>query len=310
MKSGTTYLADLLATHPSIFMCFPKEPCSFVDPEHLRVLWPSAWAQHYWEKEESYLNLFRAAGDATVIGEASVYYTHLPLASGVPERIRQFSPNARFIYIMRDPIERTISHYWHRVRWHDEGRPLMDALKNDPQYRDVSYYAMQIKPYLDIFGQNQIMALTLEELLSDRSRVLKTLFHWLDVDPFFEAPLISPQNVTPDRLTKPIWNGILQRIRHRNQLVRRAIDLIPNAARRPIAQALRRPVRRVDDGNKNAMPYLRPIQQKQTEELSQMIGRTFPEWTTLNYSNYAIQQVHDIGREHLAVRQDTSEELA
>src|SRR5579863_331121 len=152
MKSGTTYLADLLATHPSIFMCSPKEPCHFVHPEQLKFLWPGAWAKRYWANQEAYLSLFRTAGAAAVIGEASVYYTHLPLASGVPERIHQFCPYARFIYIMRDPVERTISHYWHRVRWHEEGRSSIEAVKNDPQYRDVSYYAMQLKPYLDLFG--------------------------------------------------------------------------------------------------------------------------------------------------------------
>lgn len=310
MKSGTTYLADLLAAHPSIFMCFPKEPCFFVDPEQLRILWPWAWAQRYWEHEESYLGLFGTAGAATIIGEASVYYAHFPLASGVPERIHRFNPNARFIYIVRDPIERTISHYWHRVRWHEEGRPLMDAIKADPQYMDVSYYAMQLKPYLDIFARNQIMTLTFEDLIRDPGQVLKTLFRWLDVDPLFEAPLISAQNVTPDKLTKPIWSGMLHRIRHKNRLVRRAIDLVPSAARRPIARALRRPVGRVDDGTKNAIQHLRPTQQKQIEELSQMIGRNFPEWHTLNYTGNIIQQAYDIGREPLAMRQDISDELA
>ena len=52
-------------------------------------------------------------------------YTKQPLVKGVPEKIRKFNPESRLIYIMRDPIQRTISHYWHRVRWEGEWRPIL-----------------------------------------------------------------------------------------------------------------------------------------------------------------------------------------
>jgi hypothetical protein len=45
MKSGTTYLCDLLAAHPEIFMSSPKEPCHFVDPKVLLRAWPGQWDQ-------------------------------------------------------------------------------------------------------------------------------------------------------------------------------------------------------------------------------------------------------------------------
>jgi hypothetical protein len=109
MKSGTTYLWNLLSSHPSIFMCRPKEPSYFVEPGQLQKLSYGIWRQGYWKSEEAYLKLFRSAGIATILGEASSYYLHLPFASGVPERICQFNPDARLIYLMRDPIERTIS---------------------------------------------------------------------------------------------------------------------------------------------------------------------------------------------------------
>jgi hypothetical protein len=117
MKSGTTFLWSLLASHPSIFLSRPKEPSYFVDPIQLRELKPWFWERGYWRSEELYLSLFQTAHGAKIVGEASVYYTHLPLASGVVERISQFNPDARLIYVMRDPIARTISHYWRRARY-------------------------------------------------------------------------------------------------------------------------------------------------------------------------------------------------
>jgi hypothetical protein len=116
MKSGTTLLWKLLGSHPSVYMSTLKEPCYFVEPTQLRKFQPLAWRQGYWRSQEHYLQLFRSRRKEAFAGEASGYYTHLPDATGVAERIWRFDPNARLIYIMRDPVERTISHYWHKVK--------------------------------------------------------------------------------------------------------------------------------------------------------------------------------------------------
>ena len=87
MKSGTTYLRRLLASHPDIFMCEPDEPSYFVDPRQLKVIWRDMWERGFWRSEAHYLQLFRSAGDAMIVGEASTNYTKLPLMAGVPEKI-------------------------------------------------------------------------------------------------------------------------------------------------------------------------------------------------------------------------------
>jgi hypothetical protein len=170
MKSGTTYPNKLLAAHPAIFMCSPEEPSYFVDPGQLRTLWPEAWDLGFWRGEERYLRLFRSAGDAVFLGEASTNYTKRQLVSGVPERIHAFNPDARFIYIMRDPVERTISHYWHMVRYHAERRPILETIRTEPQYLDVSHYAMQLVPFLELFGRDRVAVLTFERLSRVRRR--------------------------------------------------------------------------------------------------------------------------------------------
>jgi hypothetical protein len=83
MKSGTSYLPALLASHPSIVMSDPKEPCAFVEPVQLRALWRWAWDQGYWRDRERYLQLFESTEGAKITGEGSVYYTHLPLATDI-----------------------------------------------------------------------------------------------------------------------------------------------------------------------------------------------------------------------------------
>ncbi|MBV9286644.1 MAG: sulfotransferase, partial [Hyphomicrobiales bacterium] len=192
MKSGTTFLSKLLDSHPSIFMCKPKEPCYFVEPNQLRKLQPELWRQKYWRSQEDYLKLFRSASNnEAYFGEASVYYTFLPLATGVTARIKRFSPNARLIYIMRDPTERAISHYWHRVLYNSEHRSLQEAIEVDNRYRDISYYAMQLRPYLALFGAEQIRTLTLEELLENKDETVQSIFAWLGLAAPAEVPSLQ-----------------------------------------------------------------------------------------------------------------------
>ena len=128
-----------------------------MEPTQLRAIWPWGWEQCYWKSEERYLELFQRAGAATILGEASVHYTRMRLwRRAFLKSFINLIPPPRIIYVMRDPIERTISHYSHRVRWLGKSRSLSPAIKDDPQYRDVSYYAMQLVPYFKLFGRDQI----------------------------------------------------------------------------------------------------------------------------------------------------------
>jgi Sulfotransferase family len=282
MKSGTTYLNKLLGAHPEIFMCSPEEPSYFVEPGQLRTLWPEAWDQGFWRSEEHYLRLFQDCGDALVLGESSTNYTKGPLVDGVPERIHDFNPDARFIYLMRDPIERTISHYWHMVRYHAERRPMLEAIKTDPQYLDVSHYAMQLMPFLDQFGPEHVAVLTFEQLTRDPVEAMRPLYEWLDVDATLAdaSRFDEAENVTPDVLRMAAWHGALQQLRQ-SRPFRLLTPYLPRRLReRAVRLATRQVERRALDIS-GVVEALRPIQLLQTAALARLVGREFPEWTTL-----------------------------
>jgi hypothetical protein len=281
MKSGTTHLSELLGDHPSIYMSSPKEPCHFVDGTALRKVWPHMWRLGYWRSIDRYLGLFAGAGDAPVIGEASMVYSHLPICSGVAQRIVAFSPQARFIYIMRDPVERTISHYWHRVRWWGERRSMLAAIRSDPQYTDVSHYARQLKEYLRLVGPERIYTLTYEALLVNSANQMSRLYAWLNVDPSFRSARIGiPTNERPDVVEQARGLGLLDLVRHSPTYVKMA-PYIPRAVRRLAARLAVRIVRPAEVPIAQVEAYLRAHQQPQTEELSALLNRSFPEWTTL-----------------------------
>lgn len=281
MKSGTTYLSDLLGQHPAVFMCVPKEPCYFADSRVLRRAWPYMWRHGYWRGADRYLRLFAAAGDKTILGEASTVYSQIPLYSGVPERIQEFSPNARFIYIMRDPVDRAISHYWFRVRWWREQRPMLTAMRNDPHYRSVSHYARQLQEYVRHFALERIYTLTYEALVADPLGELNRLYGWLGIDPTFRPTRLGlASNVRPDVVRQVRGFGLLDRLRH-TSLYGRLEPYIPDAARHLGDRLAARSVRPAEAMLGEVLEYLRPLQVSETEELSALLNRGFPEWNTL-----------------------------
>ena len=59
---------------------------------------------------------FETSRKVSVWGEASPGYTHHPVFQGVPQRMHSVVPGARLIQIVRDPMKRHLSHYFHQLR--------------------------------------------------------------------------------------------------------------------------------------------------------------------------------------------------
>jgi hypothetical protein len=282
MKSATTYVSDLLREHPAVFMSSPKEPCHFVDGSVLRKAWPHMWGLGYWRSVDRYLELFAGAGDAQLIGEASTTYSQAPMFSGVPERILEFSPEARFIYVMRDPVERTISHYWHRVRFWGERRSLDTAVRIDPQYVDTSHYAMQLGMYLRHAPRERIYVVTYEALLADPARQVRDIYTWLGVDPAYRPSSLNiPTNVMPAVVEQVRGGGVLDHFR-RGRLYAKFDRYVPRVIRRLGSQLAVRRVTPAEVPVNAVKDYLRSVQRHQVNELCSLLNRTFPEWRTFH----------------------------
>ena len=93
MKCGTSSLHQCLDDHPGICMPRIKETDFFKTNEN------------YQAGMEQYLGYFSGDG---IRGEISPNYSKCHLFPGVPERIHQALPDARLLYIVRDPLERII----------------------------------------------------------------------------------------------------------------------------------------------------------------------------------------------------------
>jgi hypothetical protein len=157
-RAGTTSLAAILDQHPDIVVSFPKEPDFF------SVNWEQGL--------DWYRSCFRRL-DATLV-DASVNYTmgRLVAASddppdAIPRRIHEVSPQARFVYLVRDPAERCHSAYWHEVRADREKSTLREAVEQSRYYVTSSYYHRQIKPFLNHFPRDRFLIVNFADFTRD-----------------------------------------------------------------------------------------------------------------------------------------------
>jgi hypothetical protein len=176
LKCGTTSLHHYLGLHPQIGMSRPKELNFFV-------------AELNWDLgSDWYANHF-SASDA-VRGETSPHYTNEPRFTGVAERMaRLLGDDAKVVYMVRDPIDRLLSHYLHNVGGGYETRPMEEALADTSSaYVQRSLYARQAEPYIEHLGTDRIAFVTREELRDERAETMRRLFEFLGVDAGFTSP--------------------------------------------------------------------------------------------------------------------------
>lgn len=174
MKGGTTSLHRYLSEHPQVFMTKVKEVDFFTEELN-------------WDKGfDWYARQFADAPHDAKRGEASTSYTKHPRYSGAPARIAEHLPDARLIYVVRDPVERIRSHYQHNVAIGEESRSFEDALTSNPSYIDYSRYAMQIDRYLEHFSQDHLLVITSEDLRNKRAETFKRVLEFIGVDPSVE----------------------------------------------------------------------------------------------------------------------------
>ena len=186
MKCATTALHRYLDVHPDIAMSEPKElnffcgPAQRSDgrPDGRRVRLTGNWHRGV----KWYATQFRPA---PVRGEASPGYTSpsFPEAAG---RMAQVVPEARLVYLVRDPVERAVSQYLHHRAEGTERRPIEEALL-DPasQYLERSRYHARLEAYLLRFPHDQIFICAQEELLEKRRATLRELYRFAGVDDSF-----------------------------------------------------------------------------------------------------------------------------
>lgn len=276
-KAGTTSLHHYLGLHPDVQMSANKEPNFFAGPEN-GVPFSSGSVFRL----DEYEALFDEA--YPVRGEASTDYTTHPRRQGAPARIKAAVPGAKFIYLVRDPIARTVSHYRMRVALLGERRSLGEALRDlrDPRspYVWPSLYASQLERYLQHFPQQRILVIDQAQLRSERHGTLRRIFEFLGVDP----------TVQSDDFEQELLNGEASEWRMYSTGYVSLVDRMTSSPARRIPAPLRRAVRRSLERmlwrplppvtlDEDLRARLHELYAGEAQRLRALTGQRFPTWS-------------------------------
>jgi hypothetical protein len=238
-KCGTTALFSYLRQHPEVFLPRRKEPHFFCT---------DLYSPRYVHTETEYLALFADAGAVRRIGEASVFYLYSQEAA---RRIAAFSPDARIIAMLRDPVE--MIHALHSqlvFSGHEHLEDFAAALDAEAdrragrqlpphgepfatlQYRSVARYAPQLRRYLEAFGRDRVHIVLHDDLKADAASVYAGVCRFLDIAdshrPRFDV--VNPNTRVRSRLVRNVLKF--------SAPLKRVARLLPPAARRRIAHRI------------------------------------------------------------------------
>ncbi|MFT5289776.1 MAG: hypothetical protein ACI8PQ_003320 [Planctomycetota bacterium] len=192
-KCGTTSLHAYIGQHPQLFLCEPKEPHYFGEVR-LDVM-PRL-------SEQEYLDLFDAAGEGAVCGEASTGYLYSKQAAA---EIHDFGATSKIVVLLRNPVSRAYSHYWHNILALREDLDFDAALGEEQRrvsagetyhchYVRCGLYGEQLARYIGLFGEENVHVILFEDLVSDPGSVCRGLFEFLGVEHEFPVDVSRVHN--------------------------------------------------------------------------------------------------------------------
>lgn len=172
-KSATTTLFDILKSHPDLCACSTKEPEFF------------SHTPNWVEKINDYEKMFHKE-EGQLAFEASTSYTAYPCYDRkIWEELWKYNPNLKFIYIVRDPLERIISaHRFLYRRGYADKKNINLFLKTNSYHINLSKYYFQIKPYIELFGAKNVKIVLFEDFSSNPEPIINEILDFLKVDRF------------------------------------------------------------------------------------------------------------------------------
>jgi len=204
-KCGTTTLVEWLRGHPRLFVPRPK-------------LEPHYFAFRFDQGEAWYRSLFDAAGDRMACEKSTWYLAD----AEAPVRMKTLLPNAKLIFLLREPVARAVSHYWFRMQ---RGVVAPDCsfdkfLDAAPEMVETGHYAKHLARWESHFGADRMLTLLIDDLEEDRrSATMARVLDFVGLEPFEQLPIESESNKTvvrdPSRpaarlrrLWTPIYRGV------------------------------------------------------------------------------------------------------
>ncbi len=271
-KAGTTWLYNLLGKHPQIWVPSDQPEVHFLNREFDKGL---SWYEQFFPDQTN--SKYRE------VGEVTPHYLYCKL-----DRIewvkKTLSSVEKLILLLRDPVDRLYSHYWHRRRVENLDVSFQSFVENRPIVVEWGRYSKYIERWFQHFDRDQLLVMTTEQDLVKTQETKKKLASFLEVD-----SNLFPEEAGEEKKNKrhlPRFQNIYAMCIRIRRMLRRADIRWPGriARRTGVKEWFGR--KEVD----KKMPH--PIRRElvstyrgEKEKLEQLLGMEFSEWTSIESGN-------------------------
>jgi hypothetical protein len=203
--------------------------------------WVNIDFDNYSESDKTnYISLFESTPDTKYKGESSTSYMLFP---NFIERIKHHSPNnLKFIFILRNPIDRLYSHYWYIKGLGDEKLELNEAVEKDKneeplitshhkngRYKHFFQYGLYGKwltKFYNAFDENQIKIIIFEEFKEEPLETLNSCFDFLGLDALESIPELHSNETVILKYPK-LYSGFQDLTKGRVKLIKPLNKFVP-----------------------------------------------------------------------------------
>jgi hypothetical protein len=173
-KSGTTYIYNVLKNHPEVGLSSSKETLFF--------------EKYYNKGIEWYHNFFDFSQNRKILGEISNTYI---FDNKVPQLIYDYNPKIKLITTLRNPIDRTFSHYLYMIKVGEEKGSFKEVLNRRPDLIKRGSYSELIAEYDKYFQRENIKVMLFEDLQEKPFEYTNSLFDFLDINNELKKEIIE-----------------------------------------------------------------------------------------------------------------------
>ncbi len=286
-KSGTSSLHNYINQHTDIFMPDVDHAGRSVKEPQFMVKDIIQDRLHFgvWSFKE-YKELFNDVQDHKMVGEASVFYLYF-YEEAIKNIKMRLGDKVKIIIMLRNPIERAYSAYFHVSRGLKENLSFEEAIgdeesrfQNDSsitpmiRYKDMGLYYQMVKRYLEEFSD--VLIILHEDFRDDTQSVLRRVFQFLDVD----DKQIIDTNIKYNIGGKQWKNRFLKYMFHSNNVIKKFANFItPSFIKKQLTNKL-------VNLSKNKVPpmhikteqFLKNFYKEDVKNLSKLINRDLHKW--------------------------------
>lgn len=190
-KTATTWFYKNLKTHPQV-VTSPGDSIHYFDI-------------HYYKGREWYENQFeKPSGNDQKYFDPTPGYIACELA---PARIHAENPQARMIFVLRNPVDRAFSHYWHFKKKGGLDYPFSDALRYNEFYAmwlGPSLLGKRLEDMLALFKRDQLLPVIYEDIAARPAELYGDILEFYELDKTHHSPYLTEKvNVAGNRRNIP-----------------------------------------------------------------------------------------------------------